>query len=151
MMAALIANVRICMALNLDWEQRSCLLETNVGVSNQEGAEDGIHDGVEGAGGEGSDAEGDQADADSSVDKLISAHSRKWPGFRVEPLESPVVATLHGVRAGNGDGVVHYQSRLEWGSMAGSSVQFLLAFLQFSTLGNSWRVFIGADARLEQD
>lgn len=43
------------------------LLETNVGVSNQEGAEDGVHDGVEGAGGEGSDAEGDEADADSSV------------------------------------------------------------------------------------
>ena len=44
-----------------------CLLETNVGVSNQKRAKDGIHDGVEGAGGEGSDAEGDQADADSSV------------------------------------------------------------------------------------
>lgn len=43
-----------------------------MGVSNQEGAEDGIHDGVEGAGGERSNAEGDQADADSSVDRTIS-------------------------------------------------------------------------------
>lgn len=39
-----------------------------MGVGNQEGAEDGIHDGVEGAGGEGSDADGDQADADGSAD-----------------------------------------------------------------------------------
>lgn len=54
------------------WETRKCLLETNVGVSNQEGAEDGIHDGIEGAGGEGSDAKGDQADADSSVSMNVS-------------------------------------------------------------------------------
>jgi hypothetical protein len=54
------------------WETRKSLLETNVGVSDQEGAEDSIHDGVEGASGEGSNGEGDQADADSSVDQTVS-------------------------------------------------------------------------------
>lgn len=49
------------------------LLESDVGVGNQEGAEDGVHDGVEGAGGEGSDADGDQTDTDGSVD--IGQHS----------------------------------------------------------------------------
>lgn len=39
-----------------------------MGVCNQEGAEDGIHYGVEGAGGEGSDTDGDQADTDGSAD-----------------------------------------------------------------------------------
>lgn len=43
--------------------RRVSLLESNVGVSDQEGAEDGVHDRVEGAGGEGSDREGDQTDA----------------------------------------------------------------------------------------
>jgi hypothetical protein len=42
------------------------LLESDVGVSDKERAQDGIHDGVEGAGGEGGDGEGDQADADKS-------------------------------------------------------------------------------------
>lgn len=59
-----------------------CLLETNVGVSNQKGAEDGVHDGVEGAGGEGGDGEGDQANADSSVGASISmafARSERTP------------------------------------------------------------------------
>jgi len=43
-----------------------CLLESDVGVGDQESAENGVHDGVEGAGGEGSDAEGDQTDTDSA-------------------------------------------------------------------------------------
>jgi hypothetical protein len=43
-----------------------CLLESDVGVGDQEGAENGVHDGVEGTGGEGSDAEGDQTDADGA-------------------------------------------------------------------------------------
>jgi hypothetical protein len=101
-----------------------CLLETNVGVSNQEGAEDGVHDGVEGAGGEGSDAEGDQADADSPVGMNVRLLSLEWSGFRAAPLESPVIATLHGVRARNGNGVVHYQARLERVSMADHSLRF---------------------------
>lgn len=36
-------------------------------VGNDERAQDGVHDGVEGAGGEGSDGEGDEADGDQSV------------------------------------------------------------------------------------
>lgn len=43
-----------------------CLLESDVGVGDQESAENGVHDGVEGAGGEGSNAEGDQTDSDSA-------------------------------------------------------------------------------------
>lgn len=42
------------------------LLESNVGVGDQERAEDGIHDRVEGASGEGSDGEGNQTDADGA-------------------------------------------------------------------------------------
>ena len=42
------------------------LLETNVGVSNYEGAENGVHDGVERAGGEGSDGERDETDTDGT-------------------------------------------------------------------------------------
>lgn len=38
-----------------------------MGVGHQEGAENGVHDGVEGAGGEGSDSEGNETDADSSA------------------------------------------------------------------------------------
>lgn len=58
--------------MNVLWEKRRCLLETNVGVSNQEGAENGVHDRVEGAGGEGSDGKGNQANADSSVGSSVS-------------------------------------------------------------------------------
>lgn len=36
-------------------------------VGNDERAQDGVHDGVEGASGEGSDGEGDEADGDQSV------------------------------------------------------------------------------------
>lgn len=45
------------------------LLESDVGVGNQEGAQDGVHDGVERAGGEGSNGEGDQTNADSPGDE----------------------------------------------------------------------------------
>lgn len=37
-----------------------------MGVGDQERAENGVHDGVERAGGEGGDADGDQTDADGS-------------------------------------------------------------------------------------
>lgn len=50
-------------------------METNVGVEDQQGTEDGIHDRVQGAGSEGSDGQRDQSDRDES-------------------LECPVVATL---------------------------------------------------------
>jgi hypothetical protein len=45
-----------------------------VGVGHQEGAENGVHDGVEGAGGEGSDTEGNETDADGSakIDQYFS-------------------------------------------------------------------------------
>lgn len=43
-----------------------CLLESDVRVGDQKSAENSVHDGVEGAGGEGSDAEGDQTDTDSA-------------------------------------------------------------------------------------
>lgn len=52
------------------------LLESNMGVSDQEGAEDGVHDRVEGASGEGSDGEGDQTDADGAGSKLAISESR---------------------------------------------------------------------------
>jgi hypothetical protein len=43
------------------------LLESDVGVGDNQRAQDGVHDGVEGAGGEGSDGERDEADTDGSV------------------------------------------------------------------------------------
>jgi hypothetical protein len=51
-------------------EQRTALtedvLETDVGVNNQERAENGIHDRVQGAGSERSDSKGDQTNRDES-------------------------------------------------------------------------------------
>lgn len=44
------------------------LLESDVGVGNDGGAQDGIHDGVERASGERSEAERDEANADGSVE-----------------------------------------------------------------------------------
>lgn len=38
-----------------------------MGVGHQEGAENGVHDGVERAGGEGSDTERNETDADGSA------------------------------------------------------------------------------------
>lgn len=49
------------------------LLESDVRVGDQEGAEDGVHDGVERAGGEGSNGERDQTHADSPEETLVSA------------------------------------------------------------------------------
>ena len=46
--------------------RRAVLLKSDVRVGNQEGAENGVHDGVEGAGGEGSDSERDQTDTDTT-------------------------------------------------------------------------------------
>jgi hypothetical protein len=43
------------------------LLESDVRVGDNQSAQDGVHDGVEGASGEGSDGEGNEADADQSV------------------------------------------------------------------------------------
>lgn len=43
------------------------LLESDVGVGNDSGAQNGIHDGIEGASGERSEAERDEANADGSV------------------------------------------------------------------------------------
>ena len=85
-----------------------------MGVGNQEGAENGVHDGVEGAGGEGSDTEGDETDADGSanIDQNCSFPDNRSIARKLgydEPLESPVVATLGGVRLGDGNGVVHYR------------------------------------------
>jgi hypothetical protein len=66
-------------------------METNVGVEDQQGAEDRVHDGVQGAGSEGSDSQRDQSDRDES-------------------LKCPVVATLRRVRLGNRSRVVHWES-----------------------------------------
>jgi hypothetical protein len=46
---------------------REALLESDVGVGDDQRAQDGVHDGVEGAGGEGSDGERDEADTDGSI------------------------------------------------------------------------------------
>lgn len=46
-----------------------------MGVGDQEGAKDGVHDRVEGASGEGSDGEGDQTDADGAVRMLVISES----------------------------------------------------------------------------
>ena len=85
-----------------------------MGVSDQERAENGVHDRVEGAGSERSDGEGNQTDTHGAGTKLAC----QFPVFKVsallhsgcdEPLEGPVVATLGGVRLGNGNGIVHYR------------------------------------------
>lgn len=84
-----------------------------MGVGDQEGAKDGVHDRVEGASGEGSDGEGDQTDADGAVRMLVISESLEDCSCVAAlggdvPLECPVVASLRGVRAGDGNGVVHY-------------------------------------------
>lgn len=43
-----------------------------MGVGNQEGAQDGIHDGVERAGGKGSNGKGNQTDGDSAGGLFVS-------------------------------------------------------------------------------
>ena len=63
-------------------------LESDVRVGDDQRAQDGVHDGVEGTSGERSEGERDQADADQS-------------------LKRPVVAALGGVGFGNGSRVVH--------------------------------------------
>jgi hypothetical protein len=63
-----------------------------VRVGDKQRAQDGVHDGVEGASGEGGEAERNQTDADKS-------------------LKRPVVAALGGVGCGNGSRVVHYRDR----------------------------------------
>lgn len=50
--------------------ERLDILETNVGVEDQQGTEDGIHDRVQGAGSEGSDGQRDQSDRDESRSTL---------------------------------------------------------------------------------
>lgn len=85
-----------------------CLLESDVGVGNQECAEDSVHDGVERTGGERSDGQGDETDADGS--KFVISKADILPSdcqVQDEPLESPVVATLAGVRLGDLDRVIH--------------------------------------------
>lgn len=47
-------------------ERYGCLLEPDVGVGNEESAEDSVHDRVERTGGERSDGKGDETDADGS-------------------------------------------------------------------------------------
>lgn len=42
-------------------------LEADVRVQDQTGAEDGVHDGVEGTGCEGGDAQGNEADGDQTI------------------------------------------------------------------------------------
>lgn len=54
-------------------EYRS-LLESDVGVGNQERTQNSVHDGVERAGGEGSNGEGDQTDADSPEESFVSIY-----------------------------------------------------------------------------
>lgn len=48
-----------------------CLLKTDVRVGDEESAKNGVHDRVEGAGGEGSNAERDQTDTDSTGDRDV--------------------------------------------------------------------------------
>lgn len=68
MMAALV----ICQKMKKSSVCVGRLLESDVGVGDQEGAEDGVHDGVERAGGEGSNGERDQTHADSPEETLVS-------------------------------------------------------------------------------
>lgn len=46
------------------------VLETDVRVDDKERAENSVHDGVEGAGGERSNGERDQTDGDESVERV---------------------------------------------------------------------------------
>lgn len=101
------------------------LLESDVRVGDNQRAQDGVHDGVEGASGEGSEGERDQADADQSEIDVSRGFSLRMPGAigrscihivvrgrEHKPLKRPVVAALRGVGFGNGSRVVHYQDRL---------------------------------------
>ena len=89
-------------------------LEADVRVQDQTGAEDGVHDGVEGTGCEGGDAQGNEADGDQTILLYgqyfllyFTSFSNATRGVNV-PLKSPVVAAFGGVRLGDGSGVVHW-------------------------------------------
>lgn len=69
-MAALV-DVLVC-AMGSPGSGEKGLLESDVGVSDDQRAQDGVHDGVEGAGGERSDGEGNEADGDQSVIEISS-------------------------------------------------------------------------------
>lgn len=57
------------------------LLESDVRVSDNQRAQDGVHDGVEGASGEGSEGERDQADADQSEIDVSRGFSLRMSGL----------------------------------------------------------------------
>lgn len=95
-----------------------------MGVGDDQRAQDGVHDGVEGAGGERSNGEGNEADGDQSVVDVSSSVSLGWTPRSArkrverrtvfscamvwyEPLKSPVVAAVGGVGFGDGGRVVH--------------------------------------------
>jgi hypothetical protein len=89
-----------------------------VGVEDQQGAEDRVHDGVQGAGSEGSDSQRDQSDRDESRSasaSIVLIYTLHWVFIdqvpqAYAPLKCPVVATLRRVRLGNRSRVVHWES-----------------------------------------
>lgn len=58
------------------------LLESNVRVGDNQRAQDGVHDGVEGASGEGSEGERDQTDADQSEKDVSRCFLHACRGYR---------------------------------------------------------------------
>lgn len=74
-------------------------LEAEVGVDEQEGAQDGVGGGVERAGGEGSDGQGHDAGGD-------------------EALKAPVIGAVAGIRCGDGGSVVDTADDDLWGELA---------------------------------
>lgn len=85
------------------------VLESNVGVENDERAEDCVHDRIKRASSEGGNGERDKTGGDGSVQSLVRCPVRFMkPSFIYTPFKGPVVASLRGVRGGDGSRVVHY-------------------------------------------